>query len=59
MSPVHALDKYYLGITILVTIGYQMLGFFIAWTFQVRALATPFTVTMTSFPPNFVSLNFF
>ncbi|OCB85427.1 hypothetical protein A7U60_g7436 [Sanghuangporus baumii] len=34
MAPVHALDKYYLGITILVTIGYQALGFFIAWTFQ-------------------------
>ncbi|EJD07435.1 DUF1295-domain-containing protein [Fomitiporia mediterranea MF3/22] len=34
MAPVHALDKYYLGITILVTTGYQALGFFIAWTFQ-------------------------
>lgn len=34
MAPVHALDSFYLGITILVTLGYQLLGFFIAWTFQ-------------------------
>ncbi|KAI5121877.1 hypothetical protein M0805_001083 [Coniferiporia weirii] len=34
MAPVHALDKYYLAITILVTTGYQALGFFIAWTLQ-------------------------
>ncbi|KAA1474998.1 DUF1295-domain-containing protein [Dentipellis sp. KUC8613] len=34
MAPVHALDRYYLGITILVTIGYQLLGFAIAWTLQ-------------------------
>ncbi|TFY77043.1 hypothetical protein EWM64_g6969 [Hericium alpestre] len=34
MAPVHALDRYYLGVTILVTIGYQLLGFAIAWTFQ-------------------------
>ncbi|KIJ55213.1 hypothetical protein M422DRAFT_23827 [Sphaerobolus stellatus SS14] len=32
--PVHILDKYYLGITILITTAYQLLGFFIAWTFQ-------------------------
>ncbi|KAJ2931823.1 hypothetical protein H1R20_g5270, partial [Candolleomyces eurysporus] len=34
MAPVHALDKYYLAITLLVTVGYQLLGFAIAWTFQ-------------------------
>jgi hypothetical protein len=34
MAPVHALDPYYLGITVLVTVGYQLLGFAIAWTFQ-------------------------
>ncbi|KAI0052394.1 DUF1295-domain-containing protein [Auriscalpium vulgare] len=34
MAPVHALDRYYLGITLLVTVGWQMLGFFIAWTLQ-------------------------
>ncbi|KAF9268965.1 DUF1295-domain-containing protein [Marasmius fiardii PR-910] len=34
MAPVYALDRYYLGITILVTTAYQLLGFFIAWTFQ-------------------------
>lgn len=38
MAPVHALDGYYLGITLLVTVGYQLLGFAIAWTFQVRSL---------------------
>ena len=34
MAPVHVLDPYYLGITILITIGYQLFGFAIAWTFQ-------------------------
>jgi hypothetical protein len=29
------LDDYYLAITLLVTIGYQLSGFFIAWTLQV------------------------
>lgn len=38
MAPVHALDKYYLALTFLITLGYQMLGFAIAWTFQVRSL---------------------
>ncbi|KAG8926571.1 hypothetical protein FRC02_008796 [Tulasnella sp. 418] len=31
---VHVLDKYYLSITLLVTIGYQLAGFAIAWTFK-------------------------
>ncbi|KAJ3475924.1 hypothetical protein NLI96_g11511 [Meripilus lineatus] len=35
MAPVHVLDKYYLSITLLVTIGYQLLGFAIAWTLQI------------------------
>ncbi|KAH8832535.1 DUF1295-domain-containing protein [Flagelloscypha sp. PMI_526] len=34
MSPINVLDKYYLGITVLVTVAYQLTGFFIAWTFQ-------------------------
>ncbi|KAJ8515727.1 hypothetical protein ONZ45_g6877 [Pleurotus djamor] len=34
MAPVYALDHYYLALTVLVTIGYQLLGFAIAWTFQ-------------------------
>ncbi|KIM44914.1 hypothetical protein M413DRAFT_366213 [Hebeloma cylindrosporum] len=34
MSPVHALDRYYLGFTLLVTVAYQLLGFAIAWTLQ-------------------------
>jgi hypothetical protein len=32
--PVDILDKYYLAWTLLVAIGYQLLGFAIAWTFQ-------------------------
>jgi len=34
MAPVHVLDSSYLGITLLVTVGYQLLGFAIAWIFQ-------------------------
>ncbi|EPQ56428.1 DUF1295-domain-containing protein [Gloeophyllum trabeum ATCC 11539] len=34
MAGVQVLDRYYLAITLLVTVGYQMLGFAIAWTFQ-------------------------
>ena len=34
MAPVHVLDNFYLAITLLVTIGYQFTGFFIAWTLQ-------------------------
>ncbi|KDR67940.1 hypothetical protein GALMADRAFT_257439 [Galerina marginata CBS 339.88] len=34
MSPVHALDRYYLALTLLVTVGYQLAGFAIAWTLQ-------------------------
>ncbi|KAI0266154.1 DUF1295-domain-containing protein [Gloeopeniophorella convolvens] len=37
MSPAHVLDKYYLGITALVTVGWQIAGFAIAWTLQVSA----------------------
>ncbi|KAI0656923.1 hypothetical protein C8Q70DRAFT_1006955 [Cubamyces menziesii] len=33
-GPVNVLDRYYLAITLLVTVGYQLLGFAIAWTFQ-------------------------
>lgn len=33
-SPVHVLDNYYLAITLLVTIGYQLIGFSIAFTFK-------------------------
>ncbi|CAE6395483.1 unnamed protein product [Rhizoctonia solani] len=32
--PIDALDKYYLALTVLVTTGYQLLGFAIAWTLQ-------------------------
>ncbi|KAF5316515.1 hypothetical protein D9619_006167 [Psilocybe cf. subviscida] len=34
MSLVHALDRYYLALTLLVTVGYQLTGFAIAWTLQ-------------------------
>ncbi|KAI0739054.1 DUF1295-domain-containing protein [Daedaleopsis nitida] len=33
-SPVHVLDQYYLAITLLITVGYQLSGFAIAWTLQ-------------------------
>ncbi len=32
---VDVLDRYYLGITLLITVGWQCLGFAIAWTLQV------------------------
>ncbi|KZV91988.1 DUF1295-domain-containing protein [Exidia glandulosa HHB12029] len=34
MTAVHVLDDYYLAITLLFTIGYQLTGFAIAWTCQ-------------------------
>lgn len=34
MAPVHVLDDYYLAITLLVTVGFQMVGFAVAWAFQ-------------------------
>lgn len=34
MAPTNVLDQYYLAITLLVTVAYQMLGFAIAWTLQ-------------------------
>lgn len=33
-DPVHVLDDYYLAITLLITIGYQLIGFAIAFTFK-------------------------
>ena len=33
-DPVHVLDNYYLAITLLVTIGYQLIGFSIAFSFK-------------------------
>ena len=36
-APAHVLDKYYLAITLLVTVGYQLSGFAIAWTLQASA----------------------
>lgn len=47
MSPVEALDKYYLLLTLLVTVGYQMMGFAIAWTLQFDKI-TDFTGGMCS-----------
>ncbi|CAE6482549.1 unnamed protein product [Rhizoctonia solani] len=34
VMPIDALDRYYLALTVLVTTGYQLLGFAIAWTLQ-------------------------
>ncbi|KAF8899644.1 hypothetical protein CPB84DRAFT_1709593 [Gymnopilus junonius] len=47
MSPVHVLDHFYLLLTLLVTIGYQLLGFAIAWTLQFDKI-TDFTGGMDS-----------
>ncbi|KAK5713678.1 hypothetical protein LTR15_011378 [Elasticomyces elasticus] len=33
-APVHVLDNYYLAITLLVTVAYQLIGFSIAFTFK-------------------------
>jgi len=35
---VYAIDRYYLVVSFLITLGWQMLGFFIAWTLQVRLI---------------------
>jgi hypothetical protein len=42
MSPIQIIDKYNLVITFLVTLGWQMLGFAIAWTFKVSRLKRMF-----------------
>jgi hypothetical protein len=34
MTPIYALDRFYLLLTFLVTVAYQLGGFAIAWTFQ-------------------------
>ena len=34
MATVHVLDNYYLAITLLVTVGYQLLFFAIAFSFK-------------------------
>ena len=31
---IHVLDNYYLAITFLITVAYQLIGFAIAWTFH-------------------------
>ena len=36
MSPVDVLDKYYFAVTAFITVAWQLAGFFVAWTFQVR-----------------------
>ena len=43
-APAHVLDGYYLAITILVTVGYQLSGFAIAWTLQVCCRAAAYNV---------------
>lgn len=34
MFPIHVLDRYYLAITALITVAWQLTGFFVAWTLQ-------------------------
>ena len=38
MATAFVIDRYYLTITFLITLAWQCLGFFIAWTFQVSHL---------------------
>ena len=38
MATAFVIDRYYLTITFLITLAWQCLGFFIAWTFQVSSL---------------------
>jgi steroid 5-alpha reductase family enzyme len=38
MGAVHVLDKYYLGITVLITLAYQLFFFLIAFTLQIDKL---------------------
>lgn len=47
MAPVHALDRYYLVLTLLVTVAYQLCGFAIAWTLQFDKI-TDFTGGMSA-----------
>lgn len=42
MAPTNVLDRFYLSITLLITVGWQLLGFALAWTFQFDKL-TDFT----------------
>lgn len=57
MSPVYALDGYYLALTLLVTVAYQLSGFAIAWVFQFDKI-TDFTGGKTfSLPSCFIVLN--
>lgn len=46
MAAIHVLDDYYLAITLLVTIAYQLLGFSIAYTFKFDKL----TGTLPPYP---------
>ncbi|KAF8524165.1 DUF1295-domain-containing protein [Gautieria morchelliformis] len=54
---VHVLDQYYLAITILITTVYQLLGFFIAWSFQFDKI-TDFTGGSNFFILAFITLCF-
>lgn len=38
-APVHVLDNYYLAITLLFTIGYQLIGFAIAFSLKFDSMS--------------------
>lgn len=44
------LDKYFLLITFLVTLGYQLSGFFIAWVLQFDKMSSPSMYTTLVLP---------
>jgi hypothetical protein len=50
MAAHHVLDDYYLAITLLVTVGYQLLGFSIAFTCQFDKLTGKPHITYCTSP---------
>jgi hypothetical protein len=41
MAPTHVLDDYYLAITAIVTVGFQLACFFVAYSFQFDKITGP------------------
>jgi hypothetical protein len=52
MTPVHVLDDYYLAITLLITIGYQLFFFAIAFSLKFDKLTGKAYHTFIFFPPS-------
>lgn len=52
MAPTHVLDDYYLGITALVTVAFQLVCFFVAFYFQFDKITGKATVLSASIRPS-------